>query len=85
LPSSYYFGVFIERSSNYETMSRLTAHEIAHFLGLDHPACWSASDGVYRDGLISNAEIVTNLMGSGTELNAAQIYAITRNRLLRAK
>ena len=85
LPSSYYFGVFVERSSNYEVMARLAAHEIAHFLGLDHPTRWSASDGVYRDGLVSGAEVVTNLMSSGTELNPAQIYVITRSPLLRPK
>lgn len=85
LPSSYYFGVFVERSSNYEVMARLAAHEIAHFLGLDHPTRWSASDGVYRDGLVNSAEIVTNLMGSGSELTAEQIYVITRSPLLRPK
>ena len=85
LPSSYYFGVFVERSSNYEVMARLAAHEVAHFLGLDHPTRWSASDAVYRDGLVSSAEVVTNLMSSGTELNPAQIYVITRSPLLRPK
>jgi hypothetical protein len=85
LPSSYYFGVFVERSSNYEVMARLAAHEIAHFLGLDHPTRWSASDTVYRDGLVSRAEVVTNLMSSGTELTPEQIYVITRSPLLRPK
>ena len=79
LPSSYYFGVFVERSSNYEVMARLAAHEIAHFLGLDHPTRWSASDTVYRDGLVSGA------MSSGTELTPEQIYVITRSPLLRPK
>lgn len=83
MPSSYYFAVFVERSINYEVMARLAAHEIEHFLGLDHPTRWSASDGVYRDGLVPSAELVTNLMGSGTELNPAQIYVITRSPLLR--
>jgi hypothetical protein len=82
LPSSYYFGVFVERSLNYEVMARLTAHEIAHFLGLDHPTRWSASDISYRDGLVPSAEVVTNLMGSGAELNEAQIFVMTRSPLL---
>src|SRR4030095_6378931 len=46
LPSSYYFGVFIERSSDYDAMARLSAHEIAHFLGLYSLPRWSASRGI---------------------------------------
>jgi hypothetical protein len=83
LPSSYYFGVFVERSSDYDAMARLSAHEIAHFLGLDHPTRWSASDAIYRDGLVSSAEIVINLMGSGSELTAAQVNVMMRSPLLK--
>jgi len=83
LPSSYYFGVFIERSSDYDAMARLSAHEIAHFLGLDHPTRWSASDAIYRDGLVSGPDIVTNLMGSGSELTEAQMNVMRRSPLLK--
>jgi hypothetical protein len=69
--------------SDYDAMARLSAHEIAHFLGLDHPTRWSASDAIYHDGLVSSAEIVTNLMGSGSELTAAQVNVMMRSPLLK--
>ncbi len=85
VPSSYYFGVLIERSEDYDFMAYLAAHEISHFLGLDHPRRWSASEKVYTDGLGDTDDPLLNLMGSGLELSPEQVFVLTRSPLLTAK
>ena len=85
LSSSYYFGVLIERSEDDDSMAYLAAHEICHFLGLDHPRRWSASDKLYTDGLGDTEATYSNLMGSGLDLTSGQIFVLTRSPLLRVK
>jgi hypothetical protein len=85
LPSSYYFGVFVRRFENYDVLARLAAHEIAHFMGLNHPARWSVSDREHSDGLVDRSEIVINLMGSGSDLTDAQIFVLSKSPLLKSR
>jgi len=85
MPSSYYFGVLIERSEDYDSMAYLAAHEICHFLGLDHLRRWSVSEKPYSDGLGDTGDTLLNLMGSGLDLTPEQVFVLTRSPLLKTK
>lgn len=85
MPSSYYFGVLIERSEGYDSMAYLAAHEICHFLGLDHLRRWSVSEKPYSDGLGDTGDTLSNLMGSGLDLTPEQVFVLTRSPLLKTK
>jgi len=83
LPSSYYFGVVIPHFSSDTTMARIFAHEVSHFLGLQHLSNRSASGKRYP-GPISDAKLgENNLMEYGTVITPGQAFALSRSALLK--
>lgn len=84
-PGSYYWGVVIRRATHDGTYARVAAHEVAHFLGLQHVQNVGVSGRVYPDPLDDTAPDPTNLMERGNRLTADQAYTLSRSALLRTQ
>ncbi len=84
-PASYYFGVFVRNDPDPVKRARTMAHEISHFLALQHVENISSSGTVYRDPYDDTLTGQGNLMdtGDGTLLSAGQSFALTKSALLR--
>jgi hypothetical protein len=84
-PASYYFGVFVRNDPDPVRRARTMAHEIAHFLGLQHVENVSASRKIYPDAYDDTMTGAGNLMdaGDGTALSGGQAFALSRSPLLR--
>ncbi len=79
----YYYGVIIRGSAGDTTMARVIAHEVCHFLALQHVQNRGVSGQIYPDPLDDTTPGQNNLMESGTILTAGQAFALSRSSLLR--
>jgi len=79
LPGSYYYGVVVADGVG---LARVIAHEVGHFLGLQHVQNRGTSGKVYDDPLDDTKPAVSNLMTKGTELTAGQAFVLRRSALL---
>ncbi len=84
-PGSYYWGVVIRRTATDAAYARVAAHEVAHFLGLQHVQNVGVSGRIYTDPLDDTAPDPMNLMERGTRLTADQAYSLSRSGLLRTR
>lgn len=84
-PGSYYWGVAVRRSATDAGYARVAAHEVAHFLGLQHVQNIGVSRRVYPDPLDDTTPGSMNLMETGTRLTADQAYTLSRSALLRTR
>lgn len=78
---SYYFGVILRNTTDAE-LARTFAHEICHFLALQHVENKGVSGKVYPDPIDDTSPGGGNLMERGTALTPGQIFALTRSALL---
>lgn len=85
IPSSYYYGVVVANDPDATSLARVVAHEVAHFLGLQHVTNRGVSGKVYADPLADTSPTMPNLMTKGTELTPDQIFVLTRSALLTTK
>lgn len=79
---SYYFGVIVRGGFAPVEQARVTAHEVAHFLALQHVVNRGISGQSYPDPLDDTAPGVDNLMEDGTVLTPGQTFALSRSALL---
>lgn len=79
---SYYFGVVIAGGQRSPEAARVTAHEVSHFLALQHVRNVGVSGAFYDDPLDDTTPGVDNLMEDGTVLTAGQAFALSRSALL---
>jgi hypothetical protein len=79
---SYYSGVIVRGGFPSVEMARITAHEVAHFLALQHVQNRGVSGMLYPDPLDDTTPGVDNLMEDGTVLTAGQGFAISRSAIL---
>jgi hypothetical protein len=84
-PRSDYWGVIVRRTTTDAAYARVAAHEVAHFLGLQHVQNTGVSGRVYPDPLDDTAPDPMNLMERGTRLTADQAYTLSRSALLRMR
>lgn len=82
VPSSYYYGVVVANDPDPANLARVVAHEVAHFLGLQHVTNRGFSGKVYADPLADTSPTKSNLMTKGTELTPDQTFVLTRSALL---
>jgi hypothetical protein len=86
LSSSYYNGVALREAGSNDLTARVFAHEVAHFLGLQHLLDVSDSGKRYVDPLPDTEVGQKNLMdGTGTTLTESQMFALSRSPLLRTQ
>lgn len=78
----YYFGVVVKAGAGGSVSGRVVAHEVCHFLGLQHVENTGVSGTVYPDPLDDTAAGVDNLMSLGTTLTADQAYVIQHSPLM---
>jgi hypothetical protein len=83
LPGSYYHGVVLERPANDAAMARVLAHEVSHFLALQHVENRSLWGEVFPDPLDDTDPSQDNLMEDGTAITPDQAFALSRSALLR--
>lgn len=83
LPTSYYYGTLLLYVDEDAVLGRIFAHEVAHFLALQHVENRGISGAVYPDPLEDTEPNQGNLMESGTTLTPDQAYALGRSALLR--
>jgi hypothetical protein len=79
---SYYYGVIVRGGFPAVELARITAHEVAHFLALQHVENRGISGMRYPDPLDDTTPGVDNLMEDGTVLTAGQGFAISRSAIL---
>jgi hypothetical protein len=82
---SYYFGVIVRGGLPDVEQARVTAHEVAHFLALQHVQNRGISGQVYPDPLDDTLPGSGNLMEGGTILTPGQTFALSRSALLVAE
>ena len=82
LRGSYYYGVIVRGGFPSGEMARITAHEVAHFLALQHIVNVGISGTSYPDPLTDTTPGVDNLMDDGTLLTPGQRFALSRSPLL---
>ena len=82
VPSSYYYGVVVAHDADASNLARVIAHEVAHFLGLQHVTNRGVSGKVYADPLADTSPTMPNLMTKGTELTPGQVFVLSRSSLL---
>jgi hypothetical protein len=79
----YYYGVVIEPTTGGVISGRVVAHEVAHFLGLQHVQNVGVSGTVYPDPLDDTVSGADNLMQFGTMLTAGQAFVLQKSPILR--
>lgn len=79
---SYYYGVVVRPAATDAQTARVIAHELCHFLALQHPENVGVSGTRYPDPLDDTSPATSNLMGNGTALTADQAFALSRSALL---
>lgn len=83
--SSYYYAVVLRRVAS-SLMARVFSHELAHFLGLQHPLDVTPSGTRYTDPLSDTEPGTQNLMeGTGTSITPGQAFVLSRSALLRRR
>jgi hypothetical protein len=78
-----YYGVVVEPTATGALSGRVVAHEVAHFLGLQHVQNTGLSGATYPDPLDDTAVGADNLMALGTALTEDQGWVLRRSPLLR--
>lgn len=78
----YYYGVIVRHSTNDASLAIVIAHEVSHFLALQHVTNRGASGMIYPDPLDDTSPTQDNLMQNGTRLTADQGFALSRSALL---
>lgn len=78
----YYFGVVVKANGT-AVPGRVVAHEVCHFLGLQHVENTGVSGTVYPDPLDDTQSGVDNLMALGTTLTPDQAWVLQHSPLLR--
>ncbi len=78
---SYYFGVILRSAPDAE-LARVFAHEVCHFMALQHVVNKGVSGKLYPDPIDDTSPGVPNLMEDGTTLTPGQIFALSRSALL---
>ena len=80
---AYYYGVVVRPSSSDAATAEVIAHEVCHFLALQHIQNTGISGTIYPDPLDDTTAGAPNLMaGSGTTLTPDQTFALLRSALL---
>jgi len=79
---SYYYGVIVRGGFSPVEMARITAHEVSHFLALQHVENRGISGMRYPDPLDDTTPGADNLMEDGTVLTNGQGFALSRSALL---
>lgn len=82
LRASYYYGVAIVPAGSDGGTARVLAHEVSHFLALQHVENVGVSGDVYPDPLDDTDPGEDNLMEDGTTITADQAFALARSALL---
>lgn len=83
ISSSYYYGVVLRQLESDDFMGRVFAHEVCHFLGLQHLVDFGASGTRHFDPFPDTEPAQGNLMeSSGLMLTPSQKFALSRNPLL---
>jgi hypothetical protein len=83
ISGSYYYGIVLRRVAG-ALMARVFAHELSHFLGLQHLRDVGASGAEYTDPLPDTELGMGNLMETtGTIITPAQAFVLSRSALLR--
>ena len=80
----YYHGVIALRASD-TALARVLAHEIAHFLALQHVTNRDTRGQVIADPIDDTLPGQGNLMENGTTLTPGQTFALSRSALLSAR
>jgi hypothetical protein len=80
----YYYGVVVHAGPGGTVSGRVIAHEVCHFLGLQHVQNTGISGAIYPDPLDDTQTGVDNLMQLGTMLTADQGWVLRRSPILRA-
>jgi hypothetical protein len=80
-PSSVYHGVIVRRAPD-AALGRVLAHEVSHFLGLQHVENRGADGTTYPDPIPDTAPRKDNLMEDGVTLTAGQAFVLSRSPLL---
>lgn len=78
----YYYGVIVRGGFPSVELARITAHEVAHFLALQHVENRGVSGARYPDPLDDTTPGIDNLMEDGTVLTSGQGFAISRSAIL---
>jgi hypothetical protein len=79
----YYFGVVIEPTGAGAISGRVVAHEVCHFLGLQHVQNVGISGTIYPDPLDDTVNGADNLMQFGTMLTPDQGFVLLKSPILR--
>jgi hypothetical protein len=79
---SYYFGIAVRGGLGDAEAADVVAHEVSHFLALQHVENVGASGMVYPDPIDDTQPRSGNLMEGGSVLTSGQAYALTRSPLL---
>lgn len=79
---SYYHGVVVRPTAADTQIARVIAHEVCHFLALQHVENVGVSGQRYPDPLDDTTPGDDNLMEDGTVLTPDQTFALTRSWLL---
>jgi hypothetical protein len=82
LAGTYYSGVVVANGAA-TAVGRVAAHEIAHFLGLQHVVNRGVSGALYPDQLDDTEPGQGNLMDDGVALSEGQAFVLRRSALLR--
>ncbi|MBZ0231689.1 MAG: hypothetical protein K8M05_05015 [Deltaproteobacteria bacterium] len=82
---SYYFGVLWRSGLGSTQAARVVAHEVSHFLALQHLVNTGVSGATYPDPLDDTTPGEDNLMEDGTLLTPGQAFALQRSALLVAE
>jgi len=82
VPGSYYYGVVVAAGGGGAALARVVAHEVAHFLGLQHVQNKGTSGKVYDDPLDDTHATTPNLMTNGTAITPGQSFVLRRSALL---
>jgi hypothetical protein len=75
----------VRRSTNDASLATVIAHEVSHFLALQHVTNVGVSGTVYSDPLDDTEPGQGNLMQNGSKLTADQGFAISRSALLQTQ
>lgn len=84
-PDAIYYGVVVRRSSSAAEQARVAAHELCHFLALQHVVNHDTSGAVIPDPIPNTIEGEGNLMASGTgstRLTVGQATVLRKSPLL---
>jgi hypothetical protein len=79
---SYYYGIAVRYYPDVVGLGRVVAHEVAHFLALQHIQNTGISGAIYPDPLDDTTPGNDNLMDDGTTLTADQAFSLSRSALL---